>query len=199
MITQSKELILRLPEWTTEKVERSLVYPTVNDKMGFVLGLLSAQIEYNTGFPFAAAIFDNSHKVSAVGVNASQLLNNSTAHAELLALQFAQAAAGKPYLPKSGDYTLVTSAQPCAMCMGAIYNSGLRELVIGARDSDILDILKFGQGPIDPQWREFMAAKQIKIFEDIERERAVALMQEYVASSGLSHKKIERSPASANI
>ena len=106
------ELSLKLPTWTEARIGHALIYPTHSEKMGFVLDLLAAHIEHETGYPFAAAIFDREHKVVAVGVNNSILLDNSTAHAELLALQFAQARLEKPYLPKSGGYTLAASAQP---------------------------------------------------------------------------------------
>ncbi len=193
MIELSPKISLRLPQWAAQTVLHSVVYRTNEEKMGLVLDLLSSQIDYGTGYPFASAIFEKSHRILAVGVNYSVALNNSTAHAEMLALQFAQGTLNKPYLPKSGEYTLVTSAQPCAMCIGAIYSSGIRQIVVGARECDIEEIMKFGQGPVHPQWREFLAAKEIQIVEDVERERARSLMQKFVTQTSRPHKKIEQS------
>ena len=179
MTEHARDISLKLPLWTEQIVKREQVYPTVNDKMGFVLDILSSQITRETGYPFAAAIFDKMHKMVGVGVNNSLLLRNSTAHAEMLALQFAQAGIGKAYLPKSEGFTLVTSAQPCCMCIGAIFNSGVRELVIAASQQDVTEILGFGPGPLHPEWREFFAAKDITVVEDVERERTRRLMLEY--------------------
>lgn len=179
MTEPAREISLNLPTWTEQFTQRAQVYPTVADKMGFVLDLLEAQILNDTGYPFSAVIFDSEHRVAGVGVNNSLLLKNSTAHAEMLALQFAQSEIGKAYLPKNGGFTLVTSAQPCSMCVGAIYASGIRELVVAASQSDVTEILGFGPGPLHPQWREFFAAKGITIVEDVEKNRARSLMLKY--------------------
>jgi hypothetical protein len=55
----------------------------------------------------------------------------------------------------------------------------VRELVIGASESDVEDIMGFGAGPLHPQWREFFAAKNIAVIEDVERDRARALISAY--------------------
>jgi tRNA(adenine34) deaminase len=58
-----------------------------------------------------------------------------TAHAEILALRDAAAAAANYRLP---DATLYVTLEPCAMCAGALVAARLRRLVFGARD------LRFG-------------------------------------------------------
>jgi len=173
------EISLRLPHWVDGAIRQASVYPSASAKMEFVLDVLSAHIMHGTGYPFAAAVFDTDHKVSAIGVNNSLALNNSTAHAELLALQFAQQGVGRPYFPRAGAYTLVTSAEPCAMCCGAVFSSGIRELVVAASASDVEEILGFGPGPVHPQWREFFAAKQIVTVEGVGRDRARTLLLEH--------------------
>ncbi len=174
-------LLLQLPAWAEARIAHDLLYPTHSEKMDFVLDLLDAHIKHRTGYPFTAAIFNSEHKVIAVGVNNSILLNNSTAHAEMLAVQFSQAYLEKPYLPKGRGYTLVASAQPCAMCSAAIYSSGIRELIVGASASDVEEIMGFGLGPLHSDWREFFAAKKINVVEGVDRERAKALLLEYQA------------------
>jgi tRNA(Arg) A34 adenosine deaminase TadA len=147
--------------------------------MSFVLDLLELHIEQGTGYPFAAAVFDGEHRLISIGVNYSSALFNSTAHAELLALQFAQAAIKRPYLPKKGEYSLVTSAQPCVMCSGAIFLSGVREVVTAALESDIQEIMGFGLGPLSSLWREDFVGKTISVREGVDRERARQLMRSY--------------------
>ncbi|MGE5647757.1 MAG: tRNA adenosine(34) deaminase TadA [Acidobacteriota bacterium] len=61
--------------------------------------------------------------------------NDPTAHAEILALREAAAAAGNYRLE---DATLYVTLEPCAMCAGALVTARVRRLVFGARD------LRFG-------------------------------------------------------
>jgi len=56
---------------------------------------------------------------------------DGTAHAEVLALRDAARAVGDREL---GDYTLVVTLEPCAMCAGAIVLSRVGSLVFGAWD-----------------------------------------------------------------
>lgn len=69
------------------------------------------------------------------GRNSPILLNDPTAHAEMLALREAAAAAGNYRLE---DATLYCTLEPCAMCAGALVAARIRRLVFGARD------LRFG-------------------------------------------------------
>ena len=149
-------------------------------KMELVLQILGARIARGDGYPFAAAIFDSEDRLVSAATNESLLLNNSTAHAELIVLQLVQSILEKPYLPRKGEYSLVSSAQPCAMCTGAIFNSGISSLVFGATDSDVVEIMGFGQGPVHPQWREFLESKKIAIEEGVLRQEARSLLSEYV-------------------
>ena len=55
-----------------------------------------------------------------------------TAHAELLALQDAAAAAGDSW--RLVDATLVVTLEPCPMCAGALVAARVRRLVFGAAD-----------------------------------------------------------------
>jgi tRNA(adenine34) deaminase len=61
--------------------------------------------------------------------------NDPTAHAEILALREAAAAAGNYRLP---DATLYCTLEPCVMCAGALVAARVSRLVFGARD------LRFG-------------------------------------------------------
>jgi tRNA(adenine34) deaminase len=63
--------------------------------------------------------------------NERELTGDPTAHAELLALRDAAAAAGTWRL--SGA-TLYVTLEPCAMCAGALVNARLGRLVFGATD-----------------------------------------------------------------
>jgi tRNA(adenine34) deaminase len=69
------------------------------------------------------------------GRNAPIALNDPTAHAEILALREAAAAAANYRLE---DATLYVTVEPCVMCAGALVAARLRRLVFAARD------LRFG-------------------------------------------------------
>ena len=63
--------------------------------------------------------------------NATEVLQDATAHAEMLALRQACAALGSRRLL---DATLYATLEPCAMCAGAIVLARVPRLVFGASD-----------------------------------------------------------------
>ena len=63
--------------------------------------------------------------------NQVELLNDSTAHAEILALTTAFNHLGSKYLPEA---TLYVTVEPCLMCSGALYWSKIGKVVFGAYD-----------------------------------------------------------------
>ena len=60
-----------------------------------------------------------------------ELLNDSTAHAELIAITSAQNNLNSKNLK---NCTLYTTLEPCMMCYGAIYWSKIKTIVYGAPD-----------------------------------------------------------------
>jgi tRNA(adenine34) deaminase len=70
-------------------------------------------------------------KVIAKAHNQVELLNDSTAHAEILALTSAFQHLGSKYLP---DATLYVTVEPCVMCCGALYWSKIGNIRFGAFD-----------------------------------------------------------------
>ncbi len=80
--------------------------------------------------PIGAVIVLN-EKLIAKAYNQVELLNDSTAHAEILALTSAYSFLGSKYLP---DATLYVTVEPCLMCCGALYWSKIGRIVYGAYD-----------------------------------------------------------------
>lgn len=70
-------------------------------------------------------------KIIARAYNMTEQLNDSTAHAEILALTSSYNFLGSKYLP---DATLYITVEPCLMCVGAMYWSKLERVVWGADD-----------------------------------------------------------------
>jgi tRNA(adenine34) deaminase len=77
----------------------------------------------------AVVVIDN--KIVARGHNQVELLNDATAHAEIIALTSAFNFLGAKYLP---DASLYVTVEPCLMCCGAMYWSKLGRIVYGAAD-----------------------------------------------------------------
>lgn len=84
-------------------------------------------------------------KIIARGHNQVELLRDSTAHAEMIALTSAFNELGSKYLP---DATLYVTVEPCLMCCGAMYWSKIGRIVYGAED--IKNGYRKTTGAIDP-------------------------------------------------
>ena len=81
------------------------------------------------------AVLVRGGEIAGQGRNAPIERNDPTAHAEILALREACAAARNYRLPGA---TLYVTIEPCVMCAGALVAARVERLVFGARD------LRFG-------------------------------------------------------
>ncbi|MEM9975644.1 MAG: nucleoside deaminase [Pseudomonadota bacterium] len=81
--------------------------------------------------PVGAVIVSPAGEVLARAGNRTRELNDPTAHAEILALRGACAAAGSERLPGTALYVTL---EPCAMCAAAIAAARVARLVYGAAD-----------------------------------------------------------------
>ena len=70
-------------------------------------------------------------RVIAKGHNMTERLNDSTAHAEMIAITAAAEAMGGKYLT---DCTLYVTVEPCPMCAGALAWSQIGRVVYGVID-----------------------------------------------------------------
>lgn len=80
--------------------------------------------------PIGCVIVKNG-KVISRAYNKREKLKNSTAHAEILAIQKACKKLGDWRLT---DCDLYVTVEPCPMCAGACFNSRLRKIVYGCND-----------------------------------------------------------------
>lgn len=80
--------------------------------------------------PIGALIVMNK-TIIARGYNQVEILKDSTAHAEMIALTSAFNYIGGKYLP---DATIYITVEPCLMCAGALYWSKIGRIVYGAED-----------------------------------------------------------------
>ena len=177
---------MRLPAWLQEELAREdTSLDTDEVRMRFVIDLARRNIEQKTGGPFGAAVFESdSGRLVAAGVNLVEPSNCSIAHAEMVAIALAQQALGHYDLSHDGvARELVTSTEPCAMCLGAIPWSGVRRMVCGARGEDACEI-GFDEGAQPTDWVGALKARGIEVVRDVLRSEARAVLQDYLNSGG---------------
>lgn len=81
--------------------------------------------------PVGAVVVDPAGRVVGRGRNRTRQLSDPTAHAEIVALREACAAAGSERLP---GHALWVTLEPCAMCAAAIAAARVARVVYGASD-----------------------------------------------------------------
>lgn len=175
------------PEWVDGFVQWDRAYATDEDRMSLAIDLAKQNVLRGTGGPFGAAIFERATgAVLSVGMNSVVRLNNSTLHAEMLAIMMAQRRAGSYTLAASpaSSYEIVSSCDPCAMCLGAVLWSGVRRLVTGA-DRDDATALSFEEGPVFPQSYSYLEERGVEIRRGVLRHDAAAVLELYRKQGGL--------------
>jgi len=181
-------LHLELPGWVPKLIgEWDRAYPDPEERMRLAIQLARANLEHGTGGPFGAAVFESeTHRLIAPGMNLVTSSNCSIAHAEIVALAFAQQHLGHFDLgqPGGAGFELVSSSEPCAMCYGALPWSGIRSLVCGARSEDACAI-GFDEGEKPANWAEALAERGIRVTRDLCRPEAVTVLKAYQRDGGL--------------
>lgn len=92
---------------------------------------LEAQKAFAAGEVPVGAVVVCRDRIIARAHNQTELLNDVTAHAEMLAVTAAANALGSKYLD---ECTLYVTLEPCPMCAGALHWGQLGRLVYGASD-----------------------------------------------------------------
>ena len=77
------------------------------------------------------AIVVKDNKIIGRGYNQREVLNDPTAHAEIIAITAASNTLNDWRL---NDCSIYVTKEPCPMCAGAIINSRLKHLIFGAYD-----------------------------------------------------------------
>ena len=112
--------------------------------------LKEAQKAFVEGEVPIGAVIVMQDKIIARAYNQVEKLNDSTAHAEIIALTSAYNYLGSKYLPEAALYVTI---EPCVMCAGALYWSKIGKVVYGATDEKhgalTLTLSPSGEGIID--------------------------------------------------
>jgi tRNA(adenine34) deaminase len=96
------------------------------------LALAEARRAFAAGEIPVGAIITEQNRIIGRGHNQTELLNDVTAHAEIIALTAAFNYMGAKYLPQA---TLYVTLEPCHMCAGALYWSKIGRIVFAASDA----------------------------------------------------------------
>jgi tRNA(Arg) A34 adenosine deaminase TadA len=178
------------PIWVHTVVDWEMRYGSDVERMELAIEVARANVRNQTGGPYGAAIFESrSGRLIAVGMNSVLRLRNSTLHAEMVAFMMAQRRIASFTLDSPDEPTeLVTSCDPCAMCLGAILWSGVRRVVCGAAREDAAR-LGFDEGPVFPQSYSYLEDRGIEIVRGIQRESARAVLEMYRTSGGVIYNR----------
>ncbi|MCJ7777133.1 MAG: nucleoside deaminase [Sedimentisphaerales bacterium] len=180
------ELKIQLPGWVESFLDEAGYFQSqIEERMRLVIELSRHNVEQKTGGPFAAAVFDRQGNLIAPGLNLVLTANCSILHAEVVAIALAQKILGRYDIGDGGriHYDLVTTTQPCAMCLGAVPWSGVSRLICGARDEDARRI-GFDEGAKPVNWISELERRGITVVCDVLRKEATEVLEEYKASGG---------------
>ncbi|MFW5815942.1 MAG: nucleoside deaminase [Wenzhouxiangella sp.] len=176
---------IHLPGWVNDFV--ASLPPALDspqERMRVAISLSEQNVARDSGGPFGALVVASATgRVLAVGVNRVEPGNCSSAHAEILALSLAQQRLGTPDLAATGlgPVELVSSCEPCAMCLGAVPWSGVSTLLCGATKADA-EIAGFDEGDRSERWIEQLAARGIAVRTEILRSAAAEVICRYARS-----------------
>jgi tRNA(Arg) A34 adenosine deaminase TadA len=177
------EIHITYPQWVATAVDWDRLYPTAEDRMRLAIALARENVLRSGGGPFGAAVFERqTGRLVSVGLNLVITRQNSVLHAEVVALMMAERAIGAYVLggPGAVPHELVSSCDPCAMCLGATMWSGVHRLVTGALREDAAAI-GFDEGPVYADSWRYLERHGIEVVRGVLRGEArepLALYQE---------------------
>ena len=185
---EEQEVLISIPEWAVEYHDslKDTEFTSDEEMMEVAIELSRSNVA-DSGGPFGAAIFENDtatgkSKLFAVGANRVVPLGNSTLHAEMVAIQFAQKKLKSFSLGPNADtgkeYYLFTSCEPCAMCLGATLWSGVSRLACSATKDDA-EAIGFNEGPVFPASYSSLESSGCKVVKELLQDKGAEVLQNY--------------------
>jgi tRNA(Arg) A34 adenosine deaminase TadA len=179
-------VVVEYPAWVPTVVDWDERFVSIEDRMRFALRIAKENVDRDTGGPFGALIVEReSGRLVSVGMNSVVRLNNCTLHGEMVAFMMAQRRLNSYTLAAPGmpEHELVTSCEPCAMCLGGALWSGVKSIVCGAGRDDATR-LNFEEGPVFPESYQYLEARGIRITRNVLRAEAKAVLEQYRLRGG---------------
>jgi tRNA(Arg) A34 adenosine deaminase TadA len=193
MFSQPAALTIELPPWVASFARAYVASADIEQRMAFVIDAAQRAVDEQSGGPFAAAVFEQeSGALVALGVNLVTTQRMSMLHAEMVAIAVAQTRLGTYDLGAASlpRHELVTSTEPCAMCLGAIPWCGVTRVITAARDEDARRI-GFDEGAKPDSWQAALQQRGIAVVTDVRRDAARAVLEGYAASGGRIYRSRE--------
>ena len=124
--------------------------------------------------PVGAVVVAPDGRVVAQAGNRTRELSDPTAHAEVLALRAACAAASSPRLP---GHALYVTLEPCAMCAAAVAEARIARLYYGAADPKSGGVAQGARVFAHPQCHHVP-----EVYDGIAADAAAALLKGFFAA-----------------
>lgn len=174
-----------LPPWLDAVMDSSLVLGSHEERMDAAVDLARRNIGEGTGGPFGALVVErDSGRLVAAGVNLVMASHNCTAHAEMVAIELAERRVGDFDLGAvDAGLELVSSVDPCAMCLGAVVWSGVSSLVCGAPSSAAAAV-GFDEGPRPDDWVAALECRGIQVVRGVAADAASSVLAAYAEGGG---------------
>lgn len=179
-------ILVEYPSWIGDVLTHDAILHTDEDRMRLAITLARENVKHGTGGPFGAIVVERATgRLVAAGLNSVLRYNNSVLHGEVVAIMMAQQRLGSWTLGADGmaEHELVTSCEPCAMCLGAVHWSGVRRLLCGATREDATNT-DFDEGPVFPESYRYLEERGVEIVRGVLREEARAVLDEYRERGG---------------
>lgn len=180
---------ISLPPWALSCAHEQRVGSSDAERMSIAIGLARRNVAEATGGPFAAIVVDESTDACvAIGVNRVVASSTSLAHAEAIAILLAQQREGTHDLASDPRrrFSLYASGQPCVMCFGMLWWSGVTKLVCAARGEDIERLTQFREGPLPCDWPQLLGRRAglpaIEVVQDVLRDEACEVLRAYTVA-----------------
>ena len=126
---------------------------------------------YEKGETPIGAVIVKDGKIVARAHNLTETLNDSTAHAEILAIRQASETLGGWRLINCDLYVTM---EPCIMCSGAIVQSRIKKLIIGTKHIKNLNIEKQHEFKID-----YFDTCNVEVTFDVLKDECSSILQEF--------------------
>ena len=143
----------------------------IEEAMRVAIGHAKIASVANKDVPVGAVILNANGDLISTGNNQRELLNDPTAHAEIVAIRHAATALGNWRLD---GCIIVVTLEPCAMCAGAIAQSRVSKVVFGAWDE------KAGaSGSVWDLLRDPRALHKVEVTSGVLEEECSAMLKEF--------------------